>query len=146
MILGRLDPKAGAAAWPRVTASVRLQNSDDFVGLDFLIDTGADMTTIMPADALRLWPDYLTHNWVTDPLATPIGGIGGQVLVTPLATQIAFDEDFGGTTSANRNLSVVQWDPSMLMFPSLLGRDIMSAFHLRIDYGVNPGFVGLELI
>lgn len=94
--------------------------------VDFLVDTGADVTTLHPDDGLRF-------NFPFDELENPVsvGGIGGEHIYYDEPADIYFrgtDRLYGFRT----NLSVGKPSEETDDLESLLGLDILN--RMRMDY------------
>ena len=102
--------------------------------VSFLLDTGADTTTLMPADGVRLglpWDDLSKGN------PMPATGIGGQteVFVAPASVTFRTEDELYGYSVP---VCIVPKAPDRMHMPSLLGRDIVNQWRLAYD---NPGNV-----
>lgn len=89
MILGRFGDTTGR---PYVNGRLLLPRLNLAANLSFLVDTGADASTLMPADGLTIGIDYQTLINPTD-----VGGIGGSASCFQEDVVIAFFE-------SNKNL------------------------------------------
>jgi Retroviral aspartyl protease len=119
---------------PHVAATIRRAPAAEFAEIDFLIDTGADFTTVHPADAFRLWPGYFTHDFARDPTVREMHGIGGPARFIPLQAELQFIDDEMGAVAAPMTVWVAAPDEQGLWnLPSLLGRDIIQQFTLTVD-------------
>lgn len=105
--------------------------------VDFLIDTGADLTTICPADAVRVWgAQYLAINFEQDETNEPIQGIGGsQLLTVRRMTRLTL---FPSTARVRElhlehEVSILPPDSPSWIDQSLLGRDVLGMFELTIS-------------
>ena len=65
--------------------------------MNFLIDTGADFTTIHPNDADRVWPGYRAHDSESDPQAVRLRGVGGIARFVRREVTMRFTDDALGT-------------------------------------------------
>ena len=146
MIQGYFDTRAGGAAAPHVIAAVRTTATGAFEVLDFLIDTGADFTTINPSDAYRLWgTEYLAYDFLTDPTRTEVRGIGGTAVFVVRSVFMAFCTEDNRSITADHNVHVASPPATDLwQLSSLLGRDILSQFRCTFDYSQN--LVGFDLL
>ena len=101
--------------------------------VEFLIDTGADSTTLHPADAIRVWPPYLAHNFRSDPRLTKIGGIGGASSYVQREAQLDFNDDTRGPIGGEFTINIAESRGDNAVFPSLLGRDVLQFFRLTVS-------------
>jgi hypothetical protein len=93
--------------------------------VQFLIDTGADNTVLMPADAKRLKVDYSKFT-ITDHSL----GSGGASL-DYLCPAVAIFAEAGHTAhSYGITLRLPEPKPELFIAPSLLGRDILNRWHM----------------
>ena len=121
---------------PRVLASIQLVDiSPSWVGIDFLLDTGAGWSCLHPGDALyagisatalvspERWADTVTFQ-----------GIGGleQYHVTPV--RYAFRHHDGTTQFLDERIYVAPRTPLNLGLPSLLGWDVLRRFGILADW------------
>jgi len=123
MLYGRWGKTTGR---PFVEAFVRFPRLNAGGSISFYIDTGADSSMIMPADAQRIGFKY---NLVTS--MTKVSGLNGEVA--------CFLED-GIIAVAESSLYIYQvplrvapLKPHTEKLPSLLGRDILDNWTLVLD-------------
>ncbi|MFQ6026748.1 MAG: retroviral-like aspartic protease family protein [Dehalococcoidia bacterium] len=111
----------GVISRPFVTARLQFPNLDqrDF-SVEFLIDTGADRTTLSPVDARRIGLDVTPL-----PQGLPSTGVGGRASTGNIDSVLTLD-----SFSASLTLTIIE---TPLPIPSLLGRDILSRFALFLD-------------
>jgi len=126
-------------------ASLESPSSSGLIAIEFMIDTGADFTTVHPSDAVRLWPDYLSWDFANDPTAVEMTGVGGVVRYVRRQVRIELQDDTPGVVSSER---LGLWVPppqhaGLWGFPSLLGRDVLGQFKVTIHEA--SGSVILEL-
>ena len=133
MILGRFGSTTGR---PYVNGRLLLPRLDLSTNLSFLVDTGADASTLMPADGLAIGIDYQA---LIDP--TVVGGMGGNATCFQENAVLAFDEP-------NRNLirfySITMIIPAvhqdLMRMPSIVGRDVLDRWRMHYD----PSRAGLK--
>ena len=99
--------------------------------VQFLIDTGADCTTLTPADARRLRVDY-------PKLTTEDHGIGytGATMDYVCPAIITFSEIGVVEYEYDIDLRITKPDPDipeLFILPSLLGRDIINRWQINFD-------------
>ncbi len=90
------------------------------VGVDLLVDTGADRTILSPFDAERIGLDLSTLN-----MGRASSGIGGRASTRVVESHLSIQ---GYTTSLMLHILEVRQP-----IPSLLGRDFMSDFALFLE-------------
>ncbi len=126
MIVGHVGRTSGR---PYVEGSLFLPSQSITGNVSFLVDTGADITTLMPADGLTLGIDYgkLTAK-------SPTSGFGGSIDTFRELGVLAFHEQ------DRRKLrfyavTLVLPGPNTLTgaMPSVLGRDILGHWRLTYD-------------
>jgi hypothetical protein len=109
---------------------------DAWAFVEFLIDTGAGVTSLGPADAIlqlgldrtRLadatrWPFRETHY-----------GIGGTADCFPVDAAYAFLHDDGSTFTVQGRIRLEQLRSDNEWLPSLLGWDVLQFFRLTTDW------------
>ena len=127
-------------ARPYLRASVRV---GDYVRtIDFMVDTGADATTLQPRDAIKLMGDDLFRiDFERDPGIIGVAGVtagASASVVRPAAYSIRTDQ--GGHYTVNAHVVIAQPVPSEQSDTgnwrrfSTLGRDVISRFGFRLDY------------
>ena len=128
---------------PVIRASLHLPGiTQDFVAIDFLVDTGATESYLHPQDAKvrvgidpsmlaepQRWPDRQVTN-----------GIGGTVICYVRPAIFLFHHDDGQEQQITHEISIVPPTPANSVLPSILGMDVLSHFILSMDY------VGLRLV
>ncbi len=133
MIRGRFGNTSGR---PYVNGWLLLPRFKLWTNLSFLVDTGADVSALMPADALKIGLDYQA---LVNPAV--VGGIGGEADCFKEAALLAFDEP-------NRSLihyysitiMIPEFLPALMKTPSILGRDVLDRWRMSYD----PGKSGLK--
>lgn len=111
------------AARPVLRGEVR-NNNGGWTAVEFLIDTGADITVFSAATYSHL--GYTDTNG-----SSIIEGIGGQVLTTPLTATLRFHSVHGTEAEITGPYVAVKDHRSLDM--SLLGRDVLDVFQLVVD-------------
>ena len=112
--------------------------------VQFLIDTGADTTTIHPGDFLPLDVDPALLLRKPDSQAS---GIGGQAQAWKHAALVMLLEDDLETVKVvSCNLDVAVPHQLNMSYPSLLGRDVLQHFVLTIDGNQSIRFEALDYV
>ena len=102
--------------------------------ISFLVDTGSDKTTLLPADALRMGIDYA----LLQASPVPAVGIGGtsRTFVEPAVA--VFDEPGVAIYAYRIELEILApGDDALATAPSLLGRDILRHWLMRYSPPTN---------
>ena len=124
---------------PKINAIVRIgrQTGD----LDFLIDTGADATTLSPPGALTvLGADYWDVDFANDPLRLEAVGAGqGDHAMIVREAELILTDDEGKLASLRLPIMIAQPDPrgpgqGNWQAPNLLGRDVLQYLDLALSY------------
>ena len=88
--------------------------------ISFLVDTGADMTVLMPLDGERLDIDY---SLLINPVGTVgVGGLGTDYLEPAM---VVFTDPGVSLHAYNIELHISAPSPDIANIPSLLGRNIL---------------------
>ena len=112
------------------------------VGVDFVIDSGADYSVLGPEDALDVFgPAYLSLDFADPDTSLELSGVGGGVTRLLLRElPLAFFADDGSRVAVTLILAIAEPSPpapsdrGSWLLPSLLGRDILHHFDLRLSY------------
>ncbi len=126
MIVGRFVNTTGR---PYVGGRLLLPRLRLSTNLSFLVDTGADISTLMPADGLKMGIDY--GSLIS---STVVGGMGGYSECFQESAVLGFDEP-------NRNLLryyfitllIPKAQPDLMKLPPILGRDVLDRWHMAYD-------------
>ncbi len=126
MITGRFGNTTGR---PYVSGRLLLPRIHASANLSFLVDTGADCSTLMPADAIRMGID---HKKLIEP--TVVGGMGGDAKCFQGMAVMAFNEP-------NRNLiryyfiriMIPESHPDLMRMPPIVGRDVLDQWRMNYD-------------
>jgi hypothetical protein len=126
MLRGRFGTASGR---PYLEGRLIIPRLNLRANLTFLVDTGADCTTLMPSDALRMGIDYAALSG-TDLTV----GVGGTSLSFLEDAYVAFPEPKRALHVYHIDLRITPDAPELMDIPSLLGRDVLN--HWRMSY--NP--------
>ena len=113
-------------AVPRIRVDILVGAMRQPVRVDFLVDTGADRTTLMPGDISALGLD-LRLDAFDRSQATGIGG-SVQTRQAPATLYFADDETPGGLRRVNLTIDLLMTEDAQAAtrLPSLLGRDFLN--------------------
>jgi hypothetical protein len=126
---------------PFVKARVRVPRLVTERTLTFLMDTGADRTSVHLRDALQLvgYAGLRTLRKLGN--ISTLGGISGSADYYVVSAQIIFTHDDGTEQGFNTDLRIVKparrrskKRANQLRIPSLLGKDVMSRFAVVFDW------------
>ena len=126
MIQGRFGNTTGR---PYVNGRLLLPRLKFSTNLSFLVDTGADVSALMPADGIKLGINYrvLINSKV-------VGCMGGNTNCFQEDAVLIFDEP-------NRKLTryylikimIPPVSPPLMKTPSIIGRDILDRWRINYD-------------
>jgi hypothetical protein len=128
MLTGRY---AGSSLRPMIEAHVAIPAIKAGGFVQFLIDTGADCTTITPADGKRL---RINYSLLTDEDHSM--GYTGSTVDLICKGVVTFAEIGVKDYEFDVDLHVTKPDPKtpeLLLLPSLLGRDILNRWQITFD-------------
>ena len=130
--------------------NVSVMGTQDSV--QFLIDTGAEVTVLSAADSLSvLGGAVLGIDFVRDPRRLQLQGIGGGAQHVVRDATMTLRSIEGERYSVAMPILIAEPDLSRLadpltpQLPSLLGRDFLRRFHLNLACG-DPRSVALETL
>ena len=132
MIIGRFGSTTGR---PYMKGRLYLPRLGISGRVSFLVDTGADQSMLMPADAIRLRVPYDQLRGDSEAY-----GIGGSVHSYVERARIMFTEPDVALHGYEIDLDIVGLDPAMIDYTSLLGRDVIDRWQMTYD----PAGVGLK--
>lgn len=125
MLVGRFGSTTGRPYLEGRLFFPRLRLAGD---ISFLIDTGADQTTIMPADNLRIGVDYAS---LTDKQENVgVGGLSQHYLEPAI---LVFLEENSRLVGYSATAGLAPQKPELMNVPSLLGRDILDQWKMTYD-------------
>ena len=112
----------GASRRPFLYCSIEFSDHPNIgtVGVELLVDTGADRTILSPIDAASIGLDASTLD-----LGLRSRGIGGEISTRAVESELAIQ---GYSTSITLHIPEVRQP-----IPSLLGRDFMANFALFME-------------
>ena len=118
-LVGRFGNTTGR---PYIEGRLHIPRLSVHTHVSFLIDTGADQTTLMPADSTRMGLDFTQ----LQPSKTHMAGIGGTVDNSYIEQAVVV---FPGTDNLlycySLELGIMPEEKYLTDAPSLLGRDIL---------------------
>jgi hypothetical protein len=124
--LGVVNPAYTAV--PLVDAFLWLPLTDGSLTLQFLVDTGADMTVLHPQDSLRLLRTNAQWSRIRRLGGVPLGGAGQNVLHYPVDASLVFEREDGEPERVDLTLHIAEPGPQNRQLESLLGRDVLRHF------------------
>jgi hypothetical protein len=122
---------------PVVRAAVHLPGiTEDFVAVDFLVDTGSTHSCLHPQDAkvrVGIEPSALvdTSRW---PRQQSTNGVGGSAIYYVWPAVYHFEHDDGTIRQITQEIEIAQPTTTNATLPSLLGMDILRRFRLSVNY------------
>ena len=136
-IHGRYVQVGERPAAPRIAVFVSVGAMRQAVEVDFLVDTGADRTTLMPRDinalGLDLRSDAFDRSQTT--------GVGGSVQTrqAPAVLYFVDDEAPDGLRRVNLTIDLLMTEDAhaAMRLPSLLGRDFLNRCACLFDPAAN---------
>ena len=124
MVYGRFDDTTGR---PYIDARLSIESLACDGHVSFLLDTGADSTTLMPLDGSQLRIDYEDLNFVT-----PMSGAGGSVNCAVEEATLLFSSD-EAIYGYRIHLNICERSDKLMTLPSLLGRDVIDNWRIVYD-------------
>lgn len=121
----------GRVVFPRLKLAVQIAPRGE-ADISFLADTWADRTTIMPCDFFRL-------GVLESDLQSPgkMNGVGGEGICFNEAAIVTFSEPGVGLHTYQITVLIAKTGPGIMQCPSLLGRDIMNQWDIRLNKSRN---------
>lgn len=116
---------------PHIRGLFQFDAITDTVRCNPLVDTGSDVTMVMPTDYERAGLAWSEFSGAPSAAATGVGGFAEIKIVG--AILFLFDPDDGRLIRFHTPLNVAPPTPEFYRLPSLLGRDITDHFRLVID-------------
>jgi hypothetical protein len=125
MLRGRFERSTGR---PFISGRIVVPRANLKGEIAFLIDTGADTSALMPADAQRIGIDYSTLRDERD--AVGIGGISRSYTEQVL---VAFAESDKSLYIYQIEMVIPMAVPELFNLPSLLGRDVLNQWSMSYN-------------
>lgn len=129
MLIGRFG---NTSARPYIEGRVALPRLGCHADISFLVDSGADVTYLMPTESALMGIDY---NQLVGGVQT--SGIGGECTDFQERALIAFSEPGKRVYVYDIDILITNPQPYNQNYPSLLGRDILSRWRTVIDWQRN---------
>jgi hypothetical protein len=124
--LGVANPACTAV--PLIDAFLWLPATNTSIALQFLVDSGADMTVLHPQDSLRLLQTAADWSRVRDAGSVRLGGAGQNLPHYPVEASVVFEHENGALDRSDFTLHVANPSPQNNHLESLLGRDVLRHF------------------
>ena len=133
---GYFDSERTALPAPYVEGYIHFPRLGTVDTVHFLIDTGADFTSLHPDDVSRLGIDY--RRLAGSSLISAIG-IGGATGYYREPAWLLFKESTGADRICQLDVRICEMtdDPAMQDLPSLLGRDFLNLCDIRLNRSQN---------
>ena len=125
---------------PYIQGRLFIPRSEIWSDVSILVDTGADKTTVLPADGLRMGIDYDTL--VKSPI--PSVGIGGISRSYTEESVVLFNHPGKALHVYEISFEIMGPDDHLKDIPSLLGRDILNRW--RMDYSPTTDELTFQVI
>lgn len=126
IIKGTFDPSTGR---PYLQGLLVIMGLSKTANIDFLVDTGADATTLNPGDGKRMGIDYNKLRY-TDPTF----GVGSLQYDAAEWALVIFQSQEGTFPGYRIRLSITPYDVALEPLPSLLGTDILRRWDIHWNY------------
>lgn len=134
MIRIRGEFRPGSSAFPTIRALVVIPRLSKVRIVDFLIDTGADSTTLHPVDTRQMGIRYRQH-FAGIPMGT-MYGIGGEAGYWEEVAELKFlHEDLANWDVLTVPIHIAVPTRNNSSTPSLLGRDVLQFYRFTSDPG-----------
>ena len=129
-----------ASKRPYIQGRLFIPRLEIWSDVSFLVDTGADRTTLLPADGSRMGLNCDTL--IRSPI--PSVGIGGTSRSYTEESAVLFNEPGKALYVYEIALEIVGPDDHLMDIPSLLGRDILNRW--RMDYSPTTDELTFQVI
>ena len=118
--------------YPSIEGRIAITGTGAVARTPFLLDTGAEITFLMPTDAAALGIDFDTLT----PTPHLVSSVGGDTRLYQVSASITFS-DAENLYVYRTELAIAEPGEHNRRLPSLLGRDILNRWHLRYDAPAN---------
>jgi hypothetical protein len=135
------NPEPAVTAVPLLDAFLYLPLTDTHISLQFLVDTGADMTVLHPRDSLRLIADEVAWDKLRAQPAETLGGAGAGLPYYLVPVVIGLEHEDGMIDSLPLTIGIGEPAPAIEGHESLLGRDVLAHYWLSF---IQPESLVLE--
>lgn len=125
MLRGRFGDTTGA---PQIEGRLLIPRLKINGHVSFLVDTGADTTTLMPMDGAWLGLDYSKLRNAAKAI-----GVGGLATLYKEPAFLVFSEPRTKNYLYSIDISVLEPKPATSKTPSLLGRDILNRWRMSYN-------------
>ncbi len=105
-----------------------------------LVDTGASVSVLQPADAQRFGAD--PAKVAADPRSELVGGVGGSTRALVTTALLSFADNTAGTRRYRLPMRIAEPSAANSTLPSILGMDFIQ--HFRLTVSVREDRVELE--
>lgn len=125
MLVGRFGDTSGR---PYIEGRLLLPRLGVAGNISFLLDTGADVSVLMPLDGGKMQLDYTQLSNAVDTI-----GAGGLCKDYTEPAMIVFSEAGVALHAYSINLHISSPTPDIMKIPSLLGRDVLDQWKITYD-------------
>lgn len=111
--------------------------SDEWSTVPFVVDSGASVSVVHPADAmtlLRLRPADLLRRPPWAKSTVRASGVGGTTELWSVQSSLRFLRDNGTLFSVETDLFISELSSATTSFPSLMGWDLLQLFAIHMDW------------
>jgi predicted aspartyl protease len=126
MLRGQYD----AAGRPYIEAFLRIPSLGVEGLVTFLIDTGADSTVLFPGDAKRL---NISESDLSECDRDHSLGTSGPSCDYVVPAVLIVTEENGVSHAYSIELRIPEYDPELMIIPSLIGRDVLNHLSMTFD-------------
>ncbi|MFN0146295.1 MAG: hypothetical protein ACKVT1_07280 [Dehalococcoidia bacterium] len=135
MIRGFFDPERPPHPFVTVAVNIPAATGEEWVSIEFLVDTGASHTCLHPLDSVRRVGISLgrlrdASAW---PRAIVTGGVGGAATYFVCEATYGFRHDDGEVETFAGDIWIAELSAGNQRIPSLLGWDLLKHFLMDVD-------------